>query len=377
MIKKIVFLSGTRADFGKIKSLLQVCADLDSVEYSVFVTGMHMLSKYGSTFKEIDRFTTKTYKFINCFEGEPMEIVLSNTIDGFSKYVHEYKPDLIVVHGDRVEALAGSIVGSLNNVLVAHIEGGEKSGTVDEIMRHAITKMSHIHLVANQEARNRIVQMGEIAENVFIIGSPDIDIMCSKLPDIDVVREKYQIKYENYHIVLFHPVTTELDRFEKYASIFVEALLESSEENYVVIYPNNDMGSALILKQYEKFKGRNNFRLFPSINFECFLTLMKNATSVIGNSSAGIREAPFYNIPSINIGTRQMGRSNIETILNVDYDKEQIKAAIKEIIQAKTNVNNNIDRVRFGEGSSAKQFKKLIKSEKIWNVSVQKHFVDR
>ncbi|NLY63981.1 MAG: UDP-N-acetylglucosamine 2-epimerase (hydrolyzing), partial [Alcaligenaceae bacterium] len=242
--KKILFLTGTRADFGKLKSLIRITESIDSLSSRVFVTGMHMLKKYGSTFKEVEESGFQNiHKYINQHINEPMEMVLASTIHGLSRYVHETSPDMIVVHGDRVEALAGAIVGSMNNILVAHIEGGERSGTIDELIRHSVTKLAHIHLVSNEEARKRVVQMGEAEETVFIIGSADIDFMkdSTKLPSLDMVKKHYDIPYEKYHIVMFHPVTTEVDEMAKYANNLVDALLES-DNNYVVIYPNNDHG---------------------------------------------------------------------------------------------------------------------------------------
>ena len=176
--KKIVFLTGTRADFGKLKPLINKIEGSENFENYVFVTGMHTLSKYGSTYDEVRKQKYKEmYIFMNQTHTTAMDIILANTIIGFSNFINEIKPDMIVVHGDRVEALAGAIVGSLNNILVAHIEGGEISGTIDELIRHSITKLSHIHFVANKEAKKRLIQMGEIDSNIYVIGSPDIDIM--------------------------------------------------------------------------------------------------------------------------------------------------------------------------------------------------------
>src|SRR3972149_5514199 len=176
--KKILFVSGTRADFGKIKPLIQQVKDSDDFEYQIFATGMHLLSVYGMTVLEIKKAGfDNIYSFINQDSAitSQMDLVLATTVQGLAYYVREYKPDLLVVHGDRVESLAGALVGCLNNILVAHIEGGERSGTIDELIRHAITKLSHIHFVSNNEARNRLVQMGEISSSIFVIGSPDID----------------------------------------------------------------------------------------------------------------------------------------------------------------------------------------------------------
>ena len=161
---------------------------------------------------------------------------------------------MIIVHGDRVEALAAAIVGALNNVKVAHIEGGEVSGSVDELMRHAITKMANIHFVSNKQAYKRLVQLGEHKNKIYDIGSPDIDIMRSKiLPKFNIMSKRYKIPFQDYGILLFHPVTSEINDLKKQSKILVDAILKSNR-NLIIIYPNNDHGSDQILNEYEKFK---------------------------------------------------------------------------------------------------------------------------
>lgn len=191
--KRIVFLTGTRADFGKLKSLIEITQK--DFDVSIFVTGMHMNPKYGSTVDEIYKCGYKNiYPFINHNDHDSMDTILAKTILGFTAYLKAFPQDLIVIHGDRVETLAGAIVGALNDILVAHIEGGEVSGTKDELMRHATSKLSHTHFVANYKAFLRLKQMGEDAGHIFVIGSPDIDVMASKkLPSIEEVFRKYGI----------------------------------------------------------------------------------------------------------------------------------------------------------------------------------------
>jgi len=374
MSKNILFLSGTRADFGKIKSLIQLVEKMNGFNYQIFVTGMHLLKRYGSTYLEIEKSGFKNiHKYINQHIDEPMEMILANTVHGLSRYVNENRPDMIIVHGDRVEAMAGAIVGSLNNILVAHIEGGERSGTIDELIRHSVTKLSHIHLVANEEAKRRIIQMGEQKENVYIIGSPDIDAMKSKeLPSLLEVKKYYDISFEDFHIVMFHPVTTEVENFKKYASNLVDALIQSGE-NFVVIYPNNDHGTNDILSEYQRLKNNDKFKIFPSIRFEYFLTLIKYAKSVIGNSSAGIREAPIYGVPSINIGTRQNMRFKSNSIINTSYEKKDILDAINRTSSMK---ERHLACEYFGTGNSTELFRELLENENIWRQSVQKIFED-
>ena len=169
-MKKILFITGTRADYGKIKMLMKKVDKNNKFKLYIFATGMHTLSKYGSTWQEITRDGfSNIYQFVNQQNDTKMDITLSNTILGLSNYVNELKPDMIIVHGDRLEALAGAIVGAFNNIRVAHIEGGEVSGTIDESIRHSITKFSHIHLVSNEEARKRIIQLGEKRKTYLLL----------------------------------------------------------------------------------------------------------------------------------------------------------------------------------------------------------------
>ena len=372
-MKKILFLTGTRADFGKIKSLISILENNDRFEVFVFVTGMHLQKEYGYTLLEIERCN---YKNIHTFENHThettMDLTLAKTIEGLSGFVKSCNPDLIVIHGDRVEALAGAIVGSLNNILVAHIEGGEVSGTIDELIRHSTSKMSHIHFVSNELAKNRLMQMGEISESIFTIGSPDLDIMFSNnLPDLQTVKKYYDINFDEFAIVMFHPVTTEINEMQNYTKNFVKSL-ENDNHNYVVIYPNNDLGSQIIIDEYQKLKQNARFRVFPSLRFEYFLTLLKNAKFIIGNSSAGIREAPYYGVPIINVGTRQQNRSVQSDIINADYSENQISEALKTINSHQIIISQN----DFGQGNSSELFLKSLENHDIWQLNHQKRFRD-
>lgn len=375
-MKKIVFLTGTRADYGKLKSLMRIIEDSKDYELHIFVTGMHMLQKYGSTYNEIERDKFKNiYKYINQKSNNQhnMDITLSNTIVGFSNYCDEILPDLIVVHGDRLEALAGAIVGSFNNIKVMHIEGGEVSGTIDESIRHSITKLSHYHLVANEEAKKRIIQLGEKENTVFVFGSPDIDIMYSNsIPSIDEVKRKYDIDYENYSILMYHSVTTEVEQLKKNIKEVVDGVIDSKKK-YIVIYPNNDSGSDIILNEYERLKDNKNFMIYPSMRFEYFLSLLKHCDFIIGNSSSGIREACVYGKNSIDIGNRQRGRYDLtcENIIHINENKKEILEAIFKSEKMSTDPKSY-----FGEGDSDKKFIDIISRCDIWNDHIQKEFID-
>jgi UDP-N-acetylglucosamine 2-epimerase (hydrolysing) len=371
--RRVVFITGTRADYGKIKSLISCLDNDDRFEIHIFVTGMHMLSKYGLTFLEVERAAVgNVYKFINQSRADTMDVVLAKTIGGLSDFIKEICPDLLVVHGDRVEALAGAIVGSLNNILVAHIEGGEVSGTIDELIRHAVTKMSHIHLVANEQARLRLIQLGEEKASIHLIGSPDLDIMfSSNLPPLIEAREHYDFYCDKYGILLFHPVTTELGELEADVDEIVSAVTDSNC-NWLVIYPNNDHGSDVIINGLQKIGLLNNVHIYPSLRFEYFLVLLKNASFIMGNSSAGVREAPAYGVPSINLGSRQHNRAVSNTILNIDCEKKSILEAV-----AATSTIERLSVCDFGDGQSAQTFFKILSSEEFWLTKKQKYFVDR
>ncbi|MEX0686773.1 MAG: UDP-N-acetylglucosamine 2-epimerase [Balneolales bacterium] len=374
MSRKILFITGTRADFGKQKALMEAVKKHPDFILSIFCTGMHLMSKYGYTVTELQKagFSENLFHFLNQVEGESMEVVLSNTIAGLSRYLHENKVDLIVVHGDRIEALAGATVGALRNTLVGHIEGGEVSGTIDDLLRHATSKMGHLHFVANVTAVRRLKQLGEDGENIFNIGSPDVDVMLSnKLPVLDEVKKRYEIPFNHYGIAILHPVTTELSQMKTNAQNYAEALIRSGK-NYVVIYPNNDLGTEHILDAFEPFKKLNNFKIFPSLRFEYFLTLLKNCDFIIGNSSAGIHEAPVYGVPTIDIGTRQHNRFKYESIQNICFDSYRILEAIDMAVEA----NRYNPTMYYGKGNSAKLFIKALENEKFWKTKTQKIFFD-
>lgn len=371
--RRILFLTGTRADFGKLKPLIEATTKTQGFEAAIFATGMHMLARYGATVNEIRKAKFRNiFTYINQdgWRATEMDLVLATTVQGVGHYVREYPPDLLVVHGDRVEALAGAIVGALNNILVAHIEGGEVSGTVDELIRHSVTKLSHLHFVANDVARNRLLQMGERVSSIFTIGSPDVDVMLSDhLPSIRAVKAKYGIKFADYLVLLYHPVTTELSSLRGHAKAVFDAV-KASGMKAVVIYPNNDAGADVIFEEIGQIRRDSQFRIIPSMRFEYFLALLKNAVAIVGNSSAGIREAPVYGVPTVNVGTRQLNRYSHESIVNVPEEKNAILGALRSL---PTGVAPSM---HFGKGESARLFRECLLSPQFWKTSRQKQFRD-
>jgi len=370
--KKIIFLTGTRADYGKLKPLIIATKKNKKFQPIIIVTGMHLMKKYGSTYKQIEKDfrDLKIYKIKNHSKEDSMDLMLSKSIKYLGKALKVISPNLIVIHGDRVETLAASIYCNLNNILISHIEGGEVSGTVDESIRHATTKLSHIHFVSNNKAKNILRRMGEIKKNIYVIGSPEVDIMIGKsLPPQEEVLNRYNINFKNYSIFLFHPVTTlKKEDIIKQCNIMFNVLTKSLK-NYVVIFPNNDNFSKIILNFIKKLKSFKNIKILPSLRFEFYLTLLKNSDFIIGNSSSGIREAPVYGVQTINLGERQKNRTINNFIINLKFQEKKI-----------LNVVNNLGKIKntkkfiFGQGGSAKKFIKVIDRKIFWLTSRQKYF---
>ena len=211
-MKKIIFVTATRADYGKLKSIILTTQKFKNFNTHIFVTGMHNLTAYGNTYTEIRKDRVKN---ITIFKNQNLEEsgakIFSKTILGFSVYIKKIKPDLVMIHGDRIEPLACAIVCCLNNIKIAHFEGGELSGTVDEIFRHSISKLCNIHFVTNLRAKKRLIQMGELSNYIFVTGSPDVDLILSKnLPSLEDAKKRYNINFDSFVIAVFHPVTTDL-----------------------------------------------------------------------------------------------------------------------------------------------------------------------
>ena len=371
--KKIIFLTSTRADYGKLKTLIKIFEKSKSYQTKIFVTGMHNMRLYGYTISEIRKDKIKNiYVFDNQNINSSMTDILMNTISGFKNYIKKFKPDLLFVHGDRVEPIACALVSVLSNIKVAHIEGGEVSGTVDEILRHAISKLSQYHFVSNSDSKRRLLQMGENKKNIYVVGSPDIDIITqNNLPKLKDSKHKYDLNFQNYSISILHPVTTEpIKKFKNNVDSYFESLVESNL-NYIMIYPNNDFGNEQIFKNIKKLKNNKKIKILPSIKFEHYLTLLKHSKFIIGNSSSGIIEAPYFGVNTINVGNRQSNRLKGNFIINSSFSKKNIL----ESIELTSNLKFK-KRYLFGNGNSNKKIYKILKKKSFWSNNIQKNFID-
>jgi UDP-N-acetylglucosamine 2-epimerase (hydrolysing) len=367
--KRLLFVTGTRADYGKLEPLA-VAAQQAGFVISFFITGMHMMRRYGETRLEVKRFpNAEFFEFVNQREGDAQDFILSKTILGFSDFVHEHRPDLVVIHGDRVEALAASIVCAMKYIASAHIEGGEVSGTIDESIRHCNTKLCATHFVSSDAARARVLALGESPDSVYNIGSPELDTHARPSGvSIEEVKARYAIPFDDYGIVIFHPVTSEADTMGAQARALFDRLVASGK-HFVVILPNNDPGTEDIFSVLETLP-EDRFRLVPSMRFNYFSELMKHAAVLVGNSSAGVREAPFLGLPSLDIGTRQNRRANSPSIAaGSAFDT----AAIDTFLRQQWGSRHPSD-ASFGAGDAAVRFVSTLTMAAYWSRPVQKQF---
>jgi UDP-N-acetylglucosamine 2-epimerase (hydrolysing) len=369
--KALLFVTGTRADFGKIEPLA-LAAHSVGHKVGFFVTGMHMLGRYGMTKVEVHRHSHfHVTEFINHRDGDPQDVTLAKTIVGLSDFLQEHRPDLVIVHGDRIEALAATIVCATNGLMCAHVEGGEVSGNIDEQFRHCNTKLASVHLVSSDEAGARVVKLGESPDRVYVIGSPELDIHGRPSGVIlEEVLARYEIRSAEYGVCIFHPVTSETASMSAQARQLFGALVDSGKY-FVVILPNNDPGASAIVEVISELPAEQ-FRVLPSMRFAYFSELLRNAHVVVGNSSLGVREAPFLGVPSLNIGTRQTRRGDSDSIQHcVATDRAGISRALSSMWGRRYQRS-----VQFGTGNAAQLFTQLLRDPAFWTKSAQKFFVD-
>jgi len=377
MKRKILYITGTRADYGLMKSVLREIENHPKLELEVIATGMHLMPEFGMTINEIKKDGFKIHEIAATYEQDnkqSMANFVGKFIQLLTDKVKKIKPDIIMILGDRGEMLAGAIVGTYLTIPVAHIHGGDISSTVDEIVRHAITKLAHIHFPATEKSAERIIKMGEDPSNVFVVGAPGLDIILNEnLIEPTKLSEKYNLDLsEPILLVIQHPVTTEVDDAPTQIRETLEAISELRYQT-ILIYPNADAGGRNMIKVIKEYEKHPFIKIFKNIPYKEYLSLMNIASVMVGNSSSGIIEAPSFGLPVVNIGTRQEGRQRAENVIDVDYDKEQIKAAIKkalydEVFKEKVRNCNN----PYGDGKAGVRIADILSKIKIDTNLLQK-----
>ncbi len=362
-MRKVCYISGTRADFGLMKNSLQAIDQDDELDLEVIVTGMHLLNEYGDTYQEILdlglNIVGKVRVSLSGESGSQMSIALGNQIIDFTKILEKDKPDLVLLLGDRGEMLAGAIVSLYLNIPIVHIHGGELSGTVDDSVRHAISKLSHYHFTATELSKERLIKMGEVANNIFTIGAPGLDeIYNTQLIQREALLEKYGINSNSPFILfLFHPVVQQYKSVKEQLITILEGLLFDNTQ-ILALMPNADAGGSVISSVLSQYTEQRKIKTVVHIERLEFLSLLSEADLLVGNSSSGIIEAASLGTPVINIGDRQNLRERNNNVVDVGIEKSQI---INGINKARSLNKYSFDNV-YGDGKSSQSIVELLKS---------------
>lgn len=334
-MKKVVYITGTRADYGLMSSVLKEINNSKDIKLTVIATGMHLMQEYGSSLGQIKKDGYKI-KIINAkYENDDLGATpkfMGEFMVELTNALLEIRPDIIMVLGDRAEALAGAIAGQYLNMPVAHISGGDTSGHVDDATRNAITKLAHIHFPITTQSAKRLISMGEKGQRVFVVGSTSLDALRSKkMLDKKTILERYSLKPFPYALVLQHPVISEIGKTEENMRSLLDALVELKLQS-IIVYPNADAGGKRIINVIKEYKKYRFLQSFANVPYAEYLSLMKHTAVIAGNSSSGIVESTFFGIPAVNIGTRQDGRERANNTIDVGYDKESITKALKKAL---------------------------------------------
>ena len=377
---KIFCVTGTRADYPRVKPVLKLLKKENLFDLRIIVTGQHLERKFGYTYNEIKKDKFNILGKVKIFNNDDtllgMNKALSKCYLGISKIIKNNKPDLLLLTVDRIETLGAALAGLTNNIPIAHIQGGEVTGTLDETIRHCVTKMSHIHFPANTDARNRILKMGEDKAMTFNVGCPYIDY---------INKEKYYSKQKlseilkvnlNTKFAIFtqHPVTSEINENYFNFKLSLNAIKKFKDINFICLFSNADAGGRKI---NDALKGAENMYIFKNLKEKIFLSLMSHASFMLGNSSAGIREAPSFRLPVINIGNRQNGRLRAKNVIDVTHNTNKIVSAIKFVLND-NSFKKMIKKINnpYGDGKASKKIVSKLKSIDIKNINIQKIYKD-
>lgn len=376
MKRKILVVTERRADYSKFRPILKEIEKSKKLEYFLVVTGSHLLKEHGLTINEIKNDGFKIYSKFSMYSkhrkdsAEEMVSAIGKSIIHLSKIVRKVDPDIILAGFDVGANFAISIVGAHMNKIVAHLEGGEVTGTIDESIRHATSKFSHIHFTTNHQSTNRLIKLGENPKFIFTVGNPSLDSISNvKKIENSLLEKEFQLDLKKpYVIVMQHTVTTEIDNAEKNILLTLKAISELGIQA-IVIHGNADFGSKKISKIIKKSK----FNQQKTILFSKYINLLKNSSALVGNSSSGKMESPFLKIPSVNIGTRQSGRPNSSSVIDVSYNKNEIKDAILKSIYDK-EFHKKIQKQKniYGNGNSSKKIVKILESINLKKIPIQK-----
>jgi len=368
MRKKIIYISGTRADYGLMRTVLQQINQCPEFDLEIIATGMHLMPEFGESIGELRSDGFRNVRLIPILHDDDtrasMSMFVGNLVVSLSEAVRENRPDIILLLGDRAEMLAGAIVGTYMAVPVIHIHGGEITSTVDEPVRHAISKLANIHLAATSGSARRLIRMGEDPRSVHVVGAPGLDaILQGTFTSPPELYMKYRITPgAPLLLVIQHPVSAEIHQAGFQIRETLEAVAELGHQT-IVLYPNADAGGRQIISQIQKYRNCKNIQTFKNLPHDDYLGLLRIASVLIGNSSSGIIEAPSFHLPVVNIGSRQEGRERSQNVIDTGHDKEEIKAAITTALNDRS-FQKKVLRCRnpYGDGNSGERIVRILRS---------------
>ncbi len=377
-MRTIAVVTGTRADYGYLKPLMHAIQQEKQLQLLPLITGMHLLPAFGNTYKFVQKEFPSAQSVPMPLHGDQLKDMveyLACGISNFASYFEKHHPDLLVVLGDRTESFAAALAAFYLNIPIAHINGGDVSGTtIDESIRHAITKISHIHFVHTKENAQRVERMGEEKKRIHITGALTLDtIMHKKLLSKKDIFTKYQLNPEKTtFLVVQHPLTTLPDKgYQHLKELFLA--LDTLQEQTILLYPNCDAGGKKFIELIKKYEQKPYLHTFENLPHEEYLSIMKNVDLMIGNSSSGIIEAPSFHLPVINLGTRQQGRNRSVNILEVKPEKNAILNAIDIALHNKGFVKKvKSCKNQFGNGNAAKKIVAILKKVSLDEKLIQK-----
>jgi len=383
--RKICVVTGTRAEYGLLSGLMQAVKDDPELELQLIVTGAHLSPLFAMTVREIeaDGFAVDARVDIE-LDGTTTARSTSRSfalcVTGMSEALSRLEPDIVVLLGDRYEALATGIASMIARIPIAHIHGGEATeGLVDEAMRHALTKMAHLHFATAAPYARRILQLGEQPDRIFVVGAPGLDhARVSALMSREEWEKTFQFRLEPpVFLVTYHPVTlSERDPGEAVQSL-LDALSHFPNARIVLTGVNADTGSHAIRFRLEKFVSENSERVLyrEALGQRGYLSAMRLATAVVGNSTSGIIEAPFFRVPAVNIGDRQRGRLKAASVIDCEENEAAIRSALERAMDANFRSSLPSDCSLYGHGNAASRIKEVLKSSTL-NGIVLKRFYD-
>ena len=372
-MKKITVFTGTRAEYGILTPVMEEIRSHPNLQLYLIATGMHTSKKFGYTLEKIKQdFENISWFNINPDEDDPKKLLESMTSCSLKTFdiLEKTKPDIFLCLGDRSETYSAATACLVSGIPIAHIHGGDKTKAgLDESFRHAITKISNIHFAATKKSAERIKKLGEKKEYIFHVGSPSLDTILKKelIPE-EEIRKKYGLIKDHFALVVQHPVSSQPHLSGQQMSITLNSIEESNLEA-IVIYPNNDLGHEKIIEEIKKREGPN-LKAYKNIPHLEYLSLLKYANLLIGNSSSGIIDSSAFYTPTINVGIRQNGRERGKNVLDVPHKKDEIINAIEKCLYAESS------RTRFpspyGDGNSSKRITDILSKIKINEKLMQK-----